>query len=173
MATRIDEFRAVFSGGGARATQFKVMLTFPTWVAGTDAAIKGEFLVKATSLPSSNIQPIDVPFRGRPIKIAGERVFQNWNVSVLNDNDFLIRNAMERWSKGILDHSSVNGRLAPSSYETDMIVQQLDRNDNPIKEYKFFNCWPQTIGEIQLDFAATTTIEEFPVEFSVDYWEVV
>lgn len=173
MATRIDQFRATLAGGGARPTQFKVMLTFPSWVSGTDAAIKAEFLVKGASLPASILMPIDVPFRGRPIKIAGERQFQNWNVTVLNDNDFLIRNAFERWSKGILDHSSVNGRLAPASYETDMIVQQLDRNDNPIKEYKFFNCWPQQVSEIQLDFGAVQNIEEFQVEFSVDYWETL
>jgi hypothetical protein len=173
MATRIDQFRAMLSGGGARPTQFKVILTFPEWVAGADAAVKGEFLVKATSLPASTIQPIDVPFRGRPVKVAGERVFQNWNVTVLNDNDFLIRNAFERWSKGVLDHRTVGGRLQPESYERDLIVQQLDRNDNPIKTYKMFHCWPQAISEIQLDFGATTAIEEFQVEFSVDYWDTV
>lgn len=173
MVTRIDSFRAMFAGGGARPSQFKVLLTFPAWVGGTDAAIKGEFLVKAASLPSSTIMPIDVPFRGRPIKLAGERVFQNWNVTVLNDNDFLIRNALERWSKGVLDHQTTTGRLQPASYQTDMLVQQLDRNDNAIKTYKFFDCWPQTISEINLDFGASSNIEEFQVEFSIDYWDTV
>jgi hypothetical protein len=173
MATRIDQFRAMLSGGGARPTQFKVMLTFPEWVAGNDAAVKGEFLVKAASLPASTIQPIDVPFRGRPIKLAGERVFQNWNVTIINDNDFLIRNALERWSKGVLDHRTVTGLLEPLSYERDLIVQQLDRNDNEIKTYKMFNCWPQAISEIQLDYGASTNIEEFQVEFSVDEWDVI
>lgn len=171
--SRIDQFRAMLAGGGARPTQFKVILTFPTWVAGTDAAIKGEFLVKAASLPASSLMPIEVPFRGRMSKIAGERVFQNWSVTVLNDNDFLIRNALERWSKGILSHDSTNGRLQSASYQTDMLVQQLDRNDNAIKQYKFFNCWPQLVGEIQLDFGAVQNIEEFQVEFSVDYWDTI
>lgn len=168
---RIDQFRAMLSGGGARPSQFKVMLAFPAWVGGGTAARAGEFLVNATALPASVITPIEVPFRGRIAKIAGERQFANWNVTVLNDNDFLIKNALERWSKGILEHSSTNGRLAPTSYTTDMVVQQLDRNDVMIKEYKFFNCFPQNIQEIQLDFAATTQIEQFQVEFSVDYWE--
>lgn len=170
---RIDSFRAQLSGGGARSSQFKVILTFPTWVSGTDAAVKGEFLCKATALPASTISPILVPFRGRISKLAGEREFQNWNVTILNDNDFLIRNAMERWSKGILDHQSTVGRLASASYQTDMLVQQLDRNDNVIKQYKFFDCFPQVISEIQLDFGNTQQIEEFTVEFSVDYWDAV
>jgi hypothetical protein len=170
---RIDSFRAQLSGGGARPSQFKVILTFPTWVAGTDAAIKGEFLVKATSLPASTITPIPVPFRGRVTKLAGEREFQNWNVTVINDNDFLIRNAMERWSRGVIEHQSTTGRLASATYQTDMVVQQLDRNDNILKQYKYFNCFPQVVSEIQLDFGATTQIEEFNVEFSVDYWDTI
>lgn len=169
---RIDDFRAQLKGGGARPTQFRVQLVFPDFVSGGIAVAKsGEFMIKATSLPASNIQPIEVPFRGRMAKIAGERVFANWNVVVLNDNDFLIRNAMEQWSKGILEHVRTNGRVAPTSYTTDLVVQQLDRNDNVTKQYKFVNCFPQTIGEIQLDFGNTTQIEEFQVEFSVDYWE--
>lgn len=168
---RIDEFRAKLAGGGARPSQFKVMLTFPSWVNGNEAAVSGEFLVKAATLPASIITPIDVPFRGRLAKLAGERQFANWSVTVLNDNDFLIKNALERWSKGVLDHSTTGGRIAPTSYTSDLVVQQLDRNDVPLKEYKFFNCFPQAIQEIQLDFAATAQIEEFQVEFSVDYWE--
>lgn len=168
---KIDDFRAKLSGGGARPSQFKVILTFPSWVGGNAAASKGEFLVKAATLPASIITPIEVPYRGRITKLAGERQFANWNVTVLNDNDFLIRNTMERWSKGILDHSSTVGRLSSLSYQTDMLVQQLDRNDVVVKEYKFFNCFPQNVAEIQLDFGAITQIEEFQIEFSVDYWE--
>jgi hypothetical protein len=166
----IDQFRSMLSGGGARPSQFRVTLNIP----GDNAATySGSFLIKAATLPASIITPIDVPFRGRVAKVAGERQFANWNVTVLNDNDFLIRNSLERWSRDILDHSSTGGMLAPASYITDMYVEQLDRNDFPIKSYKFFNCFPQQISEIQLDFGATTQIEEFQVEFSVDYWEAV
>ena len=167
---RIDDFRAKLSGGGARPSQFRVMLTFPTWVAAGGVASSGIFLINTASLPASTITPIEVPFRGRIAKIAGERQFANWNVTVLNDNDFSIRNALEMWSKGILEHDDTAGILAPTAYTSDLIVQQLDRNDLVIKEYKFFNCFPQAISEIRLDFGATTQIEEFGVEFSIDYW---
>lgn len=167
----IDKFRAQLIGGGARPSQFRVMLAFPAWVQAAGAPAAGEFLIKAAALPASTIQPIDVPFRGRIAKLAGERLFANWNIVVINDNDFLIRNALEIWSKGVLDHRSTGGRVAPTSYTTDLVVQQLDRNDFVIKEYKFYNCFPQTVSEVQLDFGDTTQLEQFQCEFSVDYWE--
>lgn len=167
---RIDQFRSVLAGGGARPSQFVVSLTFPTWVSAAGAGQAAQFLVKAATLPASIVTPIDVPFRGRIAKIAGERQFANWNVTVLNDNDFLVRDALERWSAGILNHAQTNGIVAPTEYTADMFVTQLDRNDVALKTYKFFNCFPQTISEIGLDFGNTNTIEEFQVEFSVDYW---
>ena len=168
---RIDDFRAQLTGGGARPSQFRVLLTFPNWVSlGAPAAQAGQFLIKSSTLPASIITPIDVPFRGRYAKIAGERQFANWNITVINDNDFLIKNALEIWSKGILEHDATNGRMAPNDYTSDLFVQQLDRNDNILKEYKMFNCFPQNVQEIQLDFGATTQLEEYQVEFSVDYW---
>ena len=169
----INTFRAQLAGGGARPSHFRVVLTFPAFAQAGQAAAKGEFMIKSTSLPASIISPIEVPFRGRVTKVAGERQFANWNITVLNDTDFAIRDAFERWSKGILAHSETTGRLASSTYQQDMLVQQLDRNDKVIKEYKFFNTFPQNISEIGLDFGATTQIEEFQVELSLDYWEVV
>ena len=168
---KIDNFRANFAGGGARPTQFECVINFPSWVGGSPATNKLAFMVRATTLPASIITPIDVPFRGRIAKIAGERQFGNWNVTVLNDNDFVIRSTLERWSKGILDHSSTVGRVQPTSYTANMIVRQLDRNDVMLKEYKFYNCFPQMVSEIQLDYGQVNAVEEFGVEFSVDYWE--
>lgn len=167
---RIDDFRATLVGGGARPSQFMVTLNFPSFVGGTQATQKGIFLVKAASLPASVITPIDVPFRGRIAKVAGERQFQNWNVTVLNDNDMVIRNTLEVWSSSILEHAHTNGIVRPQQYTTDMFVSQLDRNDNIVKTYKFHNCFPQVVSEIGLDFGNTNSIEEFQVEFSVDYW---
>lgn len=167
---RIDQFRAVLAGGGARPSQFVVSLTFPTWVGAGAAGQAGQFLVKAASLPASVITPIEVPFRGRIAKVAGERQFANWNVTILNDNDFLVRNALETWSAGVLNHAQTNGIVAPTEYTADMYVTQLDRNDAPLKTYRFYNCFPQVVSEIGLDFGNTSTIEEFNVEFSVDYW---
>lgn len=169
--SRIDEFRSKLIGGGARPTQFQVLLQFPTWVAGNAAANAAPMMVKGTTLPASTITPIDVFFRGRIAKIAGERQFANWNVTILNDGDFVIKTALEAWSKGILAHSETGGRIAPTSYTANLLVHQLDRNDNIVKTYKFYNCFPQVVSEIQLDFGATQNIEEYQVEFSVDYWE--
>ena len=170
---KLDSFRANLVGGGARPSQFRVSINFPTWVTVPTDGAATEFLVKAASLPASIIMPIDVPFRGRVAKIAGERQFANWNVTILNDNDFAIRNALEQWSNGILNHSQTNGRAKPKDYSADLYVFQLDRNDKEIKTYKFTNCFPQQIGEIGLDFGNVSQIEEYPVEFSIDYWEVV
>lgn len=167
---RIDDFRSVLTGGGARGSQFRVVLDFPRWVDFGDSVYRGVFLVKAAALPASTISPIEVPYRGRVTKIAGERQFSNWVVTILNDNDFLIRNAMEQWSAGILNHTATNGRLKSLDYQTDMVVEQLDRNESVIKSYKMHNCHPQNISEIGLDFGNTNSIEEYQVEFSVDYW---
>lgn len=168
---KIDSFRAFLAGGGARPSQFMVSINFPSWVTVPVNGAAVQFLVKAASLPASIIIPIDVPFRGRIAKVAGERQFANWNVTVLNDNDFSIRSALEQWSNGILNHTQTNGMVKPLDYSTDLFVTQLNRNDEPIKTYKFVNCFPQQIGEIGLDFGNVSQIEEFPVEFSVDYWE--
>jgi hypothetical protein len=170
---KIDSFRAFLAGGGARPSQFQVDIIFPKYVTVPVSGAAVQFLVKAASLPASIVAPIDVPFRGRITKIAGERQFANWNVTILNDNDFNIRNALEQWSNGMLNHTATNGIVKPLDYSTDLYVTQLDRNDNPIKKYKFVNCYPQQIGEIGLDFGNVSQIEEYPVEFSVDYWEVI
>lgn len=169
---KIESFRAFLAGGGARPSQFMVSINFPKYVTVPVDGASVQFMVKAASLPASIITPIDVPFRGRVAKIAGERQFANWNVTVLNDNDFNIRNALEQWSNGALNHTQTNGLVKPLDYSADLFVSQLDRNDNVLKTYKFVNCFPQQIGEIGLDFGNVSQIEEYPVEFSVDYWEV-
>lgn len=175
MAT-IDSFRSTLTGGGARASQFRVNLTVPQFAgspASTTVANDAVFLVKAASLPASTIMPIEVPFRGRMAKIAGERVFANWTVTVINDTNFRIRNALENWSRNILDNESTFGLTKPIAYTAQLGVQQLDRDDKVLKTYKFFNCYPQNIGEISLDFGNTNQVEEYQVEFSVDYWTSV
>jgi hypothetical protein len=171
---RIDDFRAFLTHGGARPTQFRVNLAFPQaiGVQQNGAGISGVFMCTATSLPASTLQSIDVPYRGRTVKLAGERVFQNWQVRVLNDSNFLIRKAMESWSSKILGHESTSGVVVPTLYAVDMEVVQLDRNDMELRKYRFHNCFPTNISEISLDFGQITQIEEFSVEFSVDYWTV-
>ena len=169
---RIDDFRANLTGGGARPSHFRVELNFPP-IAGAEgviSALQAPFMIKAASLPASIMRSIDVPFRGRTTKVAGDREFQNWQIQVLNDNNMHLRNAFETWSNNIAGHANTNGLLAPSDYQIDARVFQLDRNDNIVKAYKFHGVWPVTVQEIGLDFADSNRVEEFSVELSVDYW---
>jgi len=169
---RIDDFRANLTGGGARPSQFRVEINFPT-IAGAEgvlAAFKAPFLIKAASLPSSIIQPLEVPFRGRNAKLPGDRVFENWNIQVINDNQMTLRNAFETWSNAIVGHASTNGILTPGNLVASARVFQLDRNDNIVKVYKFNDVWPQAVSSIGLDFGNAGAVEEFSVELSLDYW---
>ena len=126
----ISNFKSKLTGGGARANLFEVVLTFPD-VAQPDSAVleKARFLVKGANLPASNVAQIEVPFRGRVLKIAGDRTFDSWTVTVINDTDFAIRSAFERWSNTINRLSDNTGLTNPADYQTDLFVEQLDRYD--------------------------------------------
>ena len=129
----ITDFKAKLSGGGARPNQFKVTMPFPGY-----AQVGGEieelaFLCSATSLPDMTIGSISVPFRGRDIKIAGDRVIADWSITVINDTDFKLRNAFERWQNGINNMSDNEGLTNPADYQVDAFVDHLDRNGNTIK----------------------------------------
>lgn len=171
MAT-IGQFKANMQGGGARPNQFRVQLTFPAWVGSIawQAIGAGEFLCRAASLPASILEDITTMYRGRPVHFAGERTFQPWTVAVYNDNDFLIRRTLERWSDGIAQFDATNGRLATLDYQVQMNVQQLDRNDAIVKEYTFYDAYPVVVGPIQLAFDQNNQIEEFEVEFVYNYF---
>lgn len=171
--TTISAFKAQMQGGGARPNQFRVELTFPAFVGsvGVAAGNAAQFLCRSAQLPASTIEDITAAYRGRPVHFAGERTFQPWTISVFNDNNFLIRNVMEKWSNGVLRYNATNGILRPGDYQVDMSVYQLDRNDNVIKTYKFFDAYPTNVGAIQLAFDQNNAIEEFEVEFVYNYFE--
>jgi len=168
----ISAFKAQMQGGGARANQFRVELTFPAFVGGQAAAAgqAAQFLCKATTLPASVLEDSFVNFRGRPVHMAGERSYQPWSVTIFNDTNFLIRNVMERWSSGIVSYSATNGIMRPTDYQVDLSVHQLDRNDKIIKTYKLYDAWPQDVGPIALDFDANNQIETFDVVFLYNYF---
>ena len=167
----IDSFKANMIGGGARANQFYVSLTFPSFVTGGSlASAKGQFVCKGAQLPASTIDNTPVNYRGRQVNFAGERTFAPWTVTVLNDNDFLIRNAMEAWMNGINNNVSNTGLVNPAQYQVDMEVFQLDRNGNPIKAYKFVDAYPTEVGAIELNFDTNNQIEEFTITFQYNYW---
>ena len=167
----ISDFKAQLIGGGARPNQFNVELIFPSYVTGGPAAgLQAQFLCKAAQLPASTVENMPIQYRGRAVNFAGERVFTPWTVSVYNDTTFNIRNAMERWSDGVQNHSQTNGRTNPRDYQVDLRVHQLDRNGAIVKTYKFHDAYPTAIGPIGLDFDTVNQMETFDVEFTYNYW---
>jgi hypothetical protein len=167
----IADFKAQLIGGGARPNQFRVDLTFPSYVTlGAIAGLQGQFLCKATTLPSSTIENIAMQYRGRQINFAGERTFDQWNVTIYNDTSFNIRNAIEQWQAGIQNYAATTGRTNPRDYQVDLDVHQLDRNGASIKSYKFTDAYPTNIGAIALDYEQQNQIETFDIEFTYNYF---
>lgn len=167
---RISEFKSFMTGGGARANQFRVILTFPGFVPFALAGEKAQFLCKASQLPGSTIENIPVNYRGRIINFAGERTFAPWSVTIYNDTDFEVRNAMEVWSNGIQQNQTTEGRVNPLDYQVQLFVQQLDRNGTVIKNYTFIDAYPTEISPIVVDYDQTGVIETFDVTFTYNYW---
>ena len=175
----ISDFKSALVGGGARPNLFEVELTtLPEGVTGWDAETF-RFMCKATALPAQNIAAIDIPFRGRIFKVAGDRTIDNWSVTVINDEDFLLRNAFENWTQQIADLSTNIGATNPESYMTNAKVFQLGRGSTKastnssgernvvLKEYEFVEVFPISVSAIDLSYDTGDTIEEFTVEFAV------
>lgn len=168
----LQEFRSNFLGGGARPNQFRVELTLPGLAQnGAEAGRRAQFLCNGTALPASDIGVAPVFYRGRQLPLAGERVFAPWTVTILNDTDFIIRNALESWSNAINDLRFNTGVTTPQIYTSDMSVHQLDRNGQSLKSYKFIAAWPQTVSEIALAFNQNDQVEEFQVTFQYTHYE--
>ena len=167
----INDFKSKLAGGGARNNQFKVTMPFPGY-----AQVGGEiedlaFLCTATSIPAMTIGQVVVPFRGRQIKIAGDRTFATWSVTVLNDTNFKLRNAFERWQNGINNMTDGEGLTNPVDYQVDVFVDQLDRNGNTLKSYTLRGAFPTEIASIPLNYETNDAIEDFDVTFQYQYFE--
>ena len=160
-------------GGGARANQFRVTITPPPALRLDLMFVEvHHFLVRASNLPAQTLGEIAVPFRGRQIYIAGDRTFdETWTTTFMNDTDFMIRNAMERWSNGINDLADNTGVIAPADYQTDLTVEQLDRDDTVLKTYIFRECMATTIAAIELTSDTADAIEEFEVTWRYQHFE--
>ena len=165
----VDDFKSKLRGGGARPNLFKATINFPTYANG-DVEVTS-FLCEAAQLPASTVGTIIVPFRGRQLKMAGDRTFDVWTPTIINDTDFRIRNAMERWMNGMNAHSANTGLTNPVDYEADLIVEQLDKDGSTLKTYNFRGCFPTNVSPIDLNYASENEIERFTVEFQVQYWE--
>ena len=170
----ITGFKSKLAGGGTRPNLFEVEIAFPNETAiDNDTKEKSRFLIKAAALPASNITPIDVNFRGRILKIAGDRTFDTWTVTVLNDVDFSIRSAFEKWMNLINKMEDNTGEQDPAVYQPDAYVHQLDRDGSTLRTYKFHDVFPTNISQIDLSYETTDTIEEFTVELQVQWWEAL
>jgi hypothetical protein len=168
----ILDFKSNLLGGGARPNQFRVELNFPGFVSGgTAAARKAQFLCTAASLPGSHIGIAQVFYRGREVKLPGERVFQNWQITVINDTMFDIRDSFEKWMEQINGVKNNTGITNPLAVTTNMIVNQLDRNGAVLKSYTLADVWPVNLGEIPLSFGSNDQIEEFTVELAYGFWD--
>ena len=168
---KITDFKSKLTGGGARANLFEVVLNFPDAAQpDSDTLEKTRFLVKGANMPASNIQQIEVPFRGRVLKIAGDRTFDSWTVTVINDTDFAIRSAMERWMNTINRVSDNTGLTDPATYQADAYVMQLDRDGSVLRTYRFYDVFPTQVSPIELGYDAQG-IQEFTVELQVQWWQ--
>ena len=182
----ISQFKSALVGGGARPNLFEVELTtFPTAAANADWDPNNfRFMCKAAQLPASTIANIDVPFRGRIFKVAGDRTVDTWTVTVINDENFAVRNAFEEWMEGIAKLDNNLGATDPSAYMANATVYQLGRGstsssqDNGgesnavLKEYTFEDIFPTEVSSIDLSYDSSDTIEEFTVTFQVQTFSV-
>ena len=178
----ISDFKGALIGGGARPNLFEVELTtFPAGI-GWNAS-DFSYMCKAATLPASNIANIDIPFRGRIFKVAGDRTIDPWTVTIINDENFNLRNAFEEWTDLIAKLENNMGATDPEAYMVNAKVYQLGRGSTPnaksnsgtansvLKEYEFFNIWPSTVAAIDLSYDSTDTIEEFTVDFQVQSYK--
>ena len=185
MATNsLSQFKSVLKGGGARPNLFEVSIPrFPGRTAETARDL--EFLVKGAQLPESTVGLVEVPFRGRTFKVAGDRTFAPWSITVINDTDFAIRNSMEDWMQTIAQYQDGSGSTLPTDYMRTATVTQLFRNKTDMGQtagsntanntnfagkYTFYDIWPTNVSAIDLSFDSSDVIEEFTVEFQVNYW---
>ena len=193
----LSNFKSVLKGGGARPNLFEVTSPeFPAYVTKDGEMLKDlSFMCKAANLPASNVASIDVPFRGRTLKVAGDRTFDPWTITVINDEDFKIRHAMEMWMNGISKLSNNTGASNPNTYMVDGYVYQLGRGSsgqietttavpdagagritetkaNVLRSYRFYDIFPTAVSEIALGYDTENTLEEFTVEFQVQYFEI-
>ena len=190
-ARTISQFKSKLAGGAARPNLFEVSIpSFPSSVSDAwSSSENGEngtfkFLCKAANLPASTVAPINVPFRGRNLKVAGDKTFADWTVTVINDEDFRLRTAFEKWSNALSKLEDNTGVTNPTSYMTDAYVQQLGRGrekfsttnsggeHSVLRTYKFYDIWPNNISEIALSYDSTNATEEFTVTFSVQYFTI-
>ena len=175
MAFNVTEFKTNLTQGGARPSLFKVTLDYPSKIKNKPS-IKSEFLIKGASIPTSTIGAYDVFFHGKQVKIAGDRAFETWDTTIINDEDFGIRIALEQWMDLIADHK-LNTRSNKftlkegenADYKKSIKVTQFDKGGDELHHYHFLGAFPTSIAAIPLDWG-TQEIEEYTVTWTYDRW---
>ena len=182
----LDAFKGKLIGGGARSNLFECELYWPSGASpenadDNDLAERARFMIKAASLPASTISNIAIPFRGRQLKIAGDRTFEPWSITVINDVDFKLRDSFERWMNLMNKHEDNAGLTNPTAYQKDLVIRQLGRSSMDqhtsgeaipvLKEYQFRGAFPTTVSSIDLSYENTDAIEEFTVTMEYQWYD--
>jgi len=174
MAFTPATFRAQLTGSGTRPNLFDLLFIFPASATNGNASQLMTYMARAASIPPANVGTIDIKYFGRSLKYPGDRVFPEWNITIINDENFAVRDAFAAWSNSM---NSMIGNLrspaagTPAGYSTDVTVRQYDKLGNIIKTFILRGAWPSSVGDIQLDWNVTDTIEEFPVVLQYQWWE--
>lgn len=175
MAFNVAEFRSQMIGDGARPNLFAVTLTFPLLVNnGTVSGQKVTFMAKAAQLPGSTVGTVPVYYFGRELKFPGNRTFPDWTITIINDEDFTIRNSMENWLNVINSHAGNvrdAGALGTNGYSVDAEVTQYGKTGDTLKKYRFVGLFPQDVAPIDLDWGSNDSIEEYAVTFAYQWWQ--
>ena len=167
----INDFKSRLKGGGARPNQFKVTLPFPGFASVGGETSDMAFLCTATNTPASNIADVAVAFRGRSLYVAGDRTFDTWSTTVLNDTDFKIYRSVERWLNGINNMKDNEGLTNPSDYQVDAFIDHLDRNGATLKSWTFRGLFPTALPGIALNYGTNDAVETFDVTWRYQYFE--
>jgi len=167
----ISEFKARLGAGGARPNQFRVLLGFPSYVTGVD--VSNCLLVTGAAVPAATVNPAVLQYRGREVKLAGERIFDPWTITIVNDSGQSLRRPFEQWMEGMNGTADNTGLIRPSDYQADITVQHLDRNDEVLRggTYVLRDAFPIQMSEIALQYAQNDIIEEFTVTFQYAHYD--
>jgi hypothetical protein len=168
----ISTFKSKLGGGGARPNQFEVVINYPTFL-GQSAGEVGKFLITTAELPGQTMGVTPIYYRGRLIKLAGDKEFAPFSCSIINDTNFTVRNALESWMEYIERKLDKTGEQNPALYQRPIEINQLDRNGSILRTYKIDGAFPVEVGPVQLDFGSNDQISTFGASFQYQTFEIV
>jgi len=170
--SNINDFKSRLKGGGARANQFEVLMNFPTWAGDSETTTEMKFLCTSTTTPASTVAEVPVAFRGRTLYLAGDRTFETWSTTIINDTDFKVYRAVEEWLEGINSvEFNTSEKIDPHSYQMNADVSHLDRNSKPLKMWHLKGVFPTALPGIALDYGTNDAIETFDVTWRYQWYE--